>query len=60
VGGCVAALPLAPRLRIEPRLALLNEWRREGRIFGDVYHHLEELDRAELDVATPGSSWLDG
>jgi len=31
---------------------LLNEWRREGRIFEDVYHHLEdELDRAELHVS---------
>jgi CPA1 family monovalent cation:H+ antiporter len=38
---------------------LLNSWRQEGRILDDAYHHLEdELDRAELDVFSPGTSWL--
>jgi len=48
------------RRALEAERKLLNEWRRGGRIFDDVYHHLEdELDRAELDVASPGTSWLE-
>ena len=48
------------RRALEAERKLLNEWRRDGRIFDDVYHHLEdELDRAELDVASPGASWLE-
>jgi CPA1 family monovalent cation:H+ antiporter len=48
------------RRALEAERALLHEWRRQGRIHDDVYHHLEdELDRTELDVAGPQSSWLD-
>jgi hypothetical protein len=40
---------------------LLNDQRDRGLIGEDVYHHLEdELDRTELEIATPGASWLDG
>jgi CPA1 family monovalent cation:H+ antiporter len=40
---------------------LLNDWRNDGRIPDDVYHHLEdELDRTELDVASAGATWLEG
>ena len=38
--------------------ALLEDWREDGRVTDDVYHHLEEeLDRAELAVEPPGASW---
>jgi CPA1 family monovalent cation:H+ antiporter len=48
------------RRALEAERKLLNDWRRDGRIFDDVYHHLEdELDRAELDVTSPGASWLE-
>jgi Na+/H+ antiporter len=48
------------RRALEAERKLLNDWRRDGRIFDDVYHHLEdELDRAELDVSSPGASWLE-
>jgi hypothetical protein len=40
---------------------LLNDRRENGDIGDDVYHHLEdELDRTELDIASPGASWLEG
>jgi Na+/H+ antiporter len=40
---------------------LLNDRRDRGEIGDDVYHHLEdELDRTELDIASPGASWLEG
>ncbi len=40
---------------------LLAEWRRQGRLFDDAYHLLEdELDRAELQAAPLGSTWLSG
>jgi Na+/H+ antiporter len=49
------------RRALEAERKLLIEWRRERRILDDVYHHLEdELDRTELDVASPGTSWLEG
>jgi NhaP-type Na+/H+ or K+/H+ antiporter len=39
---------------------LLNDRRDSGLIADDVYHHLEdELDRAELDIASTGASWLE-
>ena len=48
------------RRALEVERKLLNDWRRDGRILDDVYHHLEdELDRAELDVTSPGASWLE-
>ena len=48
------------RRALEAERQLLNGWRREGRIPDDVYHHLEdELDRTELDLASPGASWLE-
>jgi Na+/H+ antiporter len=48
------------RRGLEAERRLLNAWRQNGRIPDDVYHHLEdELDRAELDVASPGASWLE-
>lgn len=44
----------------EQRL-LLAQWRRSGRIQDDTYHLLEdELDRAELHVASISSTSLDG
>jgi NhaP-type Na+/H+ or K+/H+ antiporter len=40
---------------------VLHEWRRKGRILDDVYHLLEdELDRAELQAASVGTTWLEG
>jgi Na+/H+ antiporter len=40
---------------------LLIEWRRQGRIQDDAFHLLEdELDRAELNVASFGTTWLEG
>jgi CPA1 family monovalent cation:H+ antiporter len=48
------------RRALEAERKLLNEWRMKGRILDDVYHHLEdELDRTELDVAAPATSWLE-
>jgi Na+/H+ antiporter len=48
------------RRGLEAERGLLNEWRQDGRIPDDVYHHLEdELDRTELDLASPGASWLE-
>ena len=48
------------RRALEAERKLLNDWRRDGRILDDVYHHLEdELDRAELDITSPGASWLE-
>jgi CPA1 family monovalent cation:H+ antiporter len=39
---------------------LLNNRRESAQIGDDVYHHLEdELDRTELDIASPGMSWLE-
>jgi monovalent cation/hydrogen antiporter len=39
----------------------LNQWRSQGRIHDDAFHLLEdELDRAELHVASVGTTWLDG
>jgi monovalent cation/hydrogen antiporter len=39
---------------------LLNQWRSQGRIHDDAFHLLEdELDRAELHVASFGTTWLD-
>ncbi|HZE42802.1 MAG TPA: cation:proton antiporter [Steroidobacteraceae bacterium] len=39
----------------------LNQWRSLGRIHDDAFHLLEdELDRAELHVASFGTTWLDG
>jgi NhaP-type Na+/H+ or K+/H+ antiporter len=40
---------------------LLAQWRSQGRIQDDAFHLLEdELDRAELHVASFGTTWLDG
>jgi CPA1 family monovalent cation:H+ antiporter len=40
---------------------LLAQWRTEGRLQDDAFHLLEdELDRAELYVASFGTTWLDG
>jgi Na+/H+ antiporter len=48
------------RRGLEAERGLLNGWRQSGRIPDDVYHHLEdELDRTELDLASPGASWLE-
>jgi CPA1 family monovalent cation:H+ antiporter len=48
------------RRALEAERKLLNDWRLKGRILDDVYHHLEdELDRTELDVAAPDTSWLE-
>jgi len=48
------------RRALEAERKLLNDWRLKGRILDDVYHHLEdELDRTELDVAAPETSWLE-
>jgi Na+/H+ antiporter len=48
------------RRGLEAERRMLNGWRNEGRIPDDVYHHLEdELDRTELDLASPGTSWLE-
>jgi Na+/H+ antiporter len=48
------------RRGLEAERRLLNGWRNDGRIPDDVYHHLEdELDRTELDLASPGASWLE-
>jgi NhaP-type Na+/H+ or K+/H+ antiporter len=39
---------------------LLAQWRTEGRLQDDAFHLLEdELDRAELHVASFGTTWLD-
>jgi NhaP-type Na+/H+ or K+/H+ antiporter len=39
---------------------LLNDRRDAGLIFDDVFHHLEdELDRLELDIASPGASYIE-
>jgi CPA1 family monovalent cation:H+ antiporter len=39
---------------------LLGQWRSEGRLQDDAFHLLEdELDRAELHVASFGTTWLD-
>jgi CPA1 family monovalent cation:H+ antiporter len=48
------------RRGLEAERRTLNGWRNQGRIPDDVYHHLEdELDRTELDLASPGASWLE-
>jgi NhaP-type Na+/H+ or K+/H+ antiporter len=48
------------RRGLEAERRLLNDWRNDGRIADDVYHHLEdELDRSELDLASAGASWLE-
>jgi len=48
------------RRALDAERKLLNDWRLQGRILDDVYHHLEdELDRTELDVAAPETSWLE-
>ena len=48
-------------LAIAAERRLLIEWRRQGRIFDDTYHLLEdELDRAELDTASLGTTSLEG
>jgi len=40
---------------------LLAQWRSQGRLQDDAFHLLEdELDRAELQVASFGTTWLDG
>lgn len=40
---------------------VLHEWRWKGRILDDVYHLLEdELDRAELQAVSVGTTWLEG
>jgi NhaP-type Na+/H+ or K+/H+ antiporter len=40
---------------------VLDEWRSKGRILDDVYHLLEdELDRAELQAVSVGTTWLEG
>jgi CPA1 family monovalent cation:H+ antiporter len=47
-------------LAIAAQRRLLDAWRSEGRILDDVYHLLEdELDRAELQAASLGTTWLD-
>jgi NhaP-type Na+/H+ or K+/H+ antiporter len=39
---------------------LLVQWRTQGRLQDDAFHLLEdELDRAELHVASFGTTWLD-
>ncbi|HEX3912924.1 MAG TPA: cation:proton antiporter [Steroidobacteraceae bacterium] len=49
------------RQAIAAQRRLLAEWRRGGRIQDDAYHLLEdELDRAELHVASLASTFLDG
>jgi Na+/H+ antiporter len=48
------------RRALSAERTLLADWRENGRVTDDVYHHLEdELDRAELDVESSGSSWLE-
>jgi CPA1 family monovalent cation:H+ antiporter len=48
-------------LAIAAERRLLIEWRRQGRIFDDTYHLLEdELDRAELNTASLGTTSLEG
>ena len=40
--------------------SMLFEWRSQNRIHDDVFHLLEdELDRAELHVASFGTTWLE-
>jgi hypothetical protein len=40
---------------------VLHEWRWKGRILDNVYHLLEdELDRAELQAVSVGTTWLEG
>ncbi len=47
-------------LAIAAERRLLAEWRRQGRIFDDTYHLLEEeLDRAELHAAAPGAASIE-
>jgi CPA1 family monovalent cation:H+ antiporter len=54
------AYDLLRRRALEAERRLLIDWRREGRILDDVFHHLEdELDRAELDLSSSGASWLE-
>jgi CPA1 family monovalent cation:H+ antiporter len=54
------AYDLLRRRALDAERKLLNDWRLKGRILDDVYHHLEdELDRTELDVAAPQTSWLE-
>jgi CPA1 family monovalent cation:H+ antiporter len=49
------------RRAIAAERRLLADWRRRGRIQNDAYHLLEdELDRAELRVATMSNTYLDG
>jgi Na+/H+ antiporter len=49
------------RRALQAERDLLNDRRDRGEIGDDVYHHLEdELDRTELDIASPGTSWLEG
>jgi Na+/H+ antiporter len=61
-----AAQPATPhdalRLRaVAAERRLLVDWRRQGRIYDDAYHLLEdELDRAELHAAAIGSTSLSG
>jgi Na+/H+ antiporter len=48
------------RRALRAERTFLNERRSNGLILDDVYHHLEdELDRTELDIASPGVSWLE-
>ena len=40
---------------------MLHEWRWKGRILYDVYHLLEdELDRAQIQAVSVGTTWLEG
>jgi Na+/H+ antiporter len=49
------------RSAIAAERRLLADWRRRGRIQDDAYHILEdELDRAELQVADPSDTELEG
>jgi NhaP-type Na+/H+ or K+/H+ antiporter len=51
----------AQRRAIAAERQVLVAWREHGRILDDTYHHLEdELDRAELHLATLNTTWLEG
>ena len=48
-------------LAVTAERRVLIEWRREGRIYDDAYHLLEEeLDRAELHAAAVGATSPEG
>ena len=48
-------------LAVAAERRLLVEWRQKGRIDDDAYHLLEEeLDRAELHVASLGPTPIEG